>query len=123
MEDGNTAGVWIVSAFIFSLDRNRNLCLKPGCKAQVCSSSWRLAPLGVTGLSSTEFTERQELPGCPCGACSGCSQFEAEISALAAVFHTCEVGLALGDTLGGGGIIVCPRNLDCLFSTQHPLGF
>lgn len=92
MQGRTTAGVWMVSAFIFLLEKNRNLWLKPGSKAQVCPSSWRLAALGSPG---TEFTmggrsslvvhEKHVLGECY-------SQFGAKISALAVVCHTCEAG-------------------------------
>lgn len=75
----------------------------------MCPLSWRLAALGVIGLSSTEFTVggRNSLVVYgehDLGECY--SRFGAEVSALAVVCHTCEVGLALGGTSGGGGITV-----------------
>lgn len=89
----------------------------------MCPSSWRLAALGPP---STEFTVggKSSLAVHGVHVLGECySLFGGEISALAAVFHTCEVGLALGHTSGGGGITVCTRNVDCLFSAQHPLCF
>lgn len=42
----------MVTGFIFLLEENRNLWLKPDCKAQVCTSSWRLAALWWPGSKS-----------------------------------------------------------------------
>lgn len=121
----------MVAAFIFLLEKNRNLWLKLDCKAQVCPLSQRLAALGVTGLSSTEFTVggRNSLVVHGEHVLGECySQFGAEASALAAVCRTCEVGLTLGDSSGGGAITVCTRNLDSVSSAScipcafnHPL--
>lgn len=83
-QGGNTAGVWMVDgAFISLLEKNRNLWLKPDCRAQVCPSYWRLAALG---LSSTEFTVagRNSLVVHGEHVLGECySQFGAEASALA----------------------------------------
>ena len=97
----------MVAAFIFLLEENRNLRLKPDSKAQVCTSSWRLAALWwpsskFTGGSGSCLTGDGEHV---LGEC--CSQLGAEVSALAVVCHTCEVGWALEDTSGGGGITLC----------------